>query len=301
MKTRAPRRRAPLLAPLLLALLAAAGCGSEGTPERLTARFVELLYIKMPGASVRVVAPLRVEIRGPGGAVTQDLHSLWQQCQLTPDSCDANVRRAVRLLARNQALASLKLDRKRVVAVIKDTGWVEATGRSLRSAPGGKAPGVELVASRLVGDLWMVSAFDLPDGIRMMNGDDLKRLGLTQEQVETVAVANLRALAPPPRDPVEPGSRVFREHAGDGYESSRLLLHERWGKVAQEMKGDLLVSVPSNGTLLYTGSGEGAAAVGRFRELTRELNRQEPHPVSDTILRYLPAGWAVVSGPSSPG
>jgi hypothetical protein len=106
-------------------------------------------------------------------------------------------------------------------------------------------------------DLWKVYVFDLPDAMRVVAADDLPALKLDPAQLDVLAMDNLgRRLASFPHEPVEPGSPVQVLHLGDSYEASHLLLHDRWPALKGSIKGDLLVSAPTQDYVYFVGSGE---------------------------------------------
>jgi hypothetical protein len=274
---------------VVVAMLAAAvlaGCAKSADEAAFTERVAARFRAAIPKARVTVTGPQALEIRLADGTVTkQRLDNLWLQCNQHPEACEASTARVVRTQAERQATQSSVLSRENVLATLKDRIWLDATRKN----------GVTPVVRPFAGDLWKVYVFDLSDAIRVVSADDLPALKLNTDQLDALAMDNLgRRLAAFPHEPLEPGSPVRVLHAGDSYESARLLLHDRWRDLKGEVKGDLLVSAPSRDYIYFVGRGESPEVLQAFRLRMNEIARGgEPHPLSPQILRWDPEGWVV--------
>ncbi len=179
-------------------------------------------------------------------------------------------------MAEGQPIRGSALHRENVFATLKDRAWLDATRKS----------GVKPVVRPFAGDLWEVYVFDLPDAMRVVDADDLPALKLDPAQLDALAMDNLsRRLASFPHEPVEPGSPVQVLHAGDSYEASRLLLHDRWPALKGSVKGDLLVSAPSRDYIYFIGSGEtprDPALLPPAHERDRQRRRVSPAVAADS-------------------
>ncbi|MEP7010507.1 MAG: DUF1444 family protein [Acidobacteriota bacterium] len=150
------------------------------------------------------------------------------------------------------------------------------------------------VARPFVGDLWKVYVFDRPDNIVGVHKGDLAKLKITEEELDTLALANLEAaITDFPHEPIEEGSPIHVIHAGDNYEASRLLLHHRWRALAQEVKGELLVSAPSRDFVFFVGSRSDRSVLAHFRRKMQEVLSLESYPLSAQVLRWTPEKWVV--------
>ena len=270
----------------MLTVAVLGGCAGPAGDAAFTERVAARFRAAIPNAKVTVTAPRTLEVRFADGTVTkQRLDNLWLQCNQHPEACEASTARVVRTLAQRQATRSSALRRANVLATLKDRPWLDATRKS----------GVTPMARPFAGDLWKVYVFDLPDAMRVVDAADLPALKLNPDQLDALAMGNLdRKLAAFPNEPVEPGSPVRVLHAGDSYEASRLLLHDRWRTLKGEVKGDLLVSAPSRDYVYFVGRGESPRTLRAFRQRMNEIARGgEPHPLSPQILRWAPEGWVV--------
>jgi hypothetical protein len=291
-------RFVPRVAAALLAALFSFGCTGR-SEKAFTNRVAERIRAEHGSGKVVVTGPLTIEIvEEDGGRHTVSLDNLWRTCRPDPEGCGEALDRFVRMVGQLPTGASATPLRGAVRATIKDRTWVEEVGRQVAQSPPEKARGNRVLVRPLVADLFVVYVIDLPDGMRMMSANDLPELEMQEDEVDGVALANMeRDVVGMPHQPVEPGSSVHVLRAGDSYEASRLLLHDRWRGLRQEVKGDLLVSAPARDTVLFVGSGEKPAEVERFLTLTREIAQSEHHPVSATVLRWTERGWE----PARPG
>jgi len=275
--------------PVALALLGAAlfaGCMRERSQKSLTERVAQEIREEAPHANVRITQPLEISVRYPDGTeTTLQLGNLWQDCTARPDNCDGSIRRVVRYAAQGQGAAGFQPQRETVRVTLKDQLWLDQVRE--RKLP--------VISRPFAGNVSKVYVFDLPDGMRMVTPDELKTLRLSEDGLDALALANLaKALPDFPCEPVGDGTPVWILHAGDSYEASRLLLHDRWREIAPRVKGDLLVSVPGRDAVYFMGSGEGTGAVRAFQSRMKQLEREESHPISAQILRWTSEGWEIL-------
>jgi len=289
-----PHRAAALL---LTLLLGACQGGDAKDRTAFTQQVLERLRQEWKGGTAEVAPqPLTLELRfADGQTATLSLDNLWRQCRGTSEACDEPIAGFVHLVAEEQGITGFVAKPELVRATIKDQAWID-------QAPGKSPDGSDRpVIQPFPGGAWIVYVFDLPNGMRVLTREDLRTLGLDEQQVAALALANLdKALGPIPHEPVEKGSALQLVHAGDSYEISRLLLHDRWREIAATVKGDLLVGSPARDYVFFTGSGEDPREVARFRELVDRLAREEAHGVTLPVLRFTPEGWEVARFPAPP-
>ncbi len=279
---------APCAVLLALALIPA-GCG--GAEDRFTSRVAARLRERYPETTVTVRGRLEIQTRSASGSTRQiHLANLWGDCQSARVDCDHAIERYLRLTAQEPETLDTYVKPETVRAVIKDAEWLENAKAAFVGKPAGKGDGI--VSRPFVAGLSVAYVFDMPDGMRFVTREDLAALRLDAAGLDRLALANLEASLPPIADePAEPGSAVRLVHAGDSYEASRLLLHERWKPVAARVKGDLLVAVPTRDFVFFTGSRED---VSGLRAIARRLGSQAGHPLSTTLLRFTDDGWQAI-------
>jgi hypothetical protein len=217
------------------------------------------------------------------------LDNLCRDCAAQGGKCDKGIDRALRLATQGQAYDAAYLKAESVRAVLKDPVWMRNTDKLMAQTTPDKVEGARLVRRPFAAGLSIVYVFDLPDGMRMINRDNMRELKLDEDGLHALAVKNLEAGVPVPVGaPVEAGSTVRLVHVGDSYEASNLILHDRWRKIAQQVKGDLIVAVPTRDYVYFTGSQED---VTRLRALALEDDEKDSHPLTSTLLRWTPDGW----------
>jgi uncharacterized protein YtpQ (UPF0354 family) len=82
--------------------------------------------------------------------------------------------------------------------------------------------------------------------------------------------------------------------SGDFYNSSRILLHDSWRRIAKRMHGDLIVAVPGTDLLVY-GKSETAEDTQALRTVVALIAQQAHRQISLTLLRWTETGWDVVA------
>src|SRR5262245_30490568 len=246
-------RSGPARAAVLAAGLLAAGVACRAREDAFTERIAERLRARSPETRVAVKERLHLEI--VKGETTQQLflHNLWQRCQTNPESCEGDIERYLTLGLEGQGLTDSYLKPEFVRPVLKDRQWMDHVGGMFKDQPADKAAENALVSRPLVADLYVVYVFDLPDGMRMMTHGDMTQLKLDEARVDALAIENLDKASPEMDwELVAPGSRIRVMHFGDSYESSRVIPHARWKRMADDVAGDLVVAAPSRDFVYFT-------------------------------------------------
>jgi hypothetical protein len=242
-----------------------------------------------PGATVVVKERLHLEVTVKDGTRQMFLDNLWRFCQANADACDESMARSVAVVAQEQATSDTFVKAEFVRPILKDREWMENVRQMMKDGPPEKAAGNAVVSRPFVADMFVVYAFDLPDGMRMLNRSNLAELKLDDEQLHGLALANLEKATPAmTAEAVEPGSRIRVMHVGDSYDASRVILHGRWKAIAAGVEGDLVVAAPSRDYVYFTGSREDLAGL---RALARSAAAESDHALSATLLRWKPEGW----------
>uniref|UniRef100_UPI0005764C9B hypothetical protein n=2 Tax=Nitrobacteraceae TaxID=41294 RepID=UPI0005764C9B len=142
--------------------------------------------------------------------------------------------------------------------------------------------------------LVIVPVLDSPRAVRVFNDKDRAALGLTQDQVFDIAIANLRSSVKPLTTVAKAvPSGQFGTLTGDYYQTSRLALIDSWAPLAQAQGGVLIVAAPSADLVLYA-SEDSSAAIDALRTLARNMMARAPKPLSGSLLRWTPKGWQLV-------
>ncbi len=203
---------------------------------------------------------------------------------------------ALLAFARPADAADLAVETNRPVAtsdlrvIVRSTGYVDALRKHAaeRLEP-------QPIVRPLAGDLWLVCVVDLPRQINMLTDRDLEKLGLSQEEAIALGKQNVAAELPP-------GSAVISRLKPDAigyitghfYESSRLLMHDDWAALSQEMNGQLVVAVPVPEGILYA-EGKDRASLDALTRVAEATAKGDQRRISTQLLRWVPEGWEVVN------
>lgn len=287
---------ATVRAALCVLLLPGMACARQNAERRFSEQVAAVLRPALPRtAVVTVTEDLQLVVTGEGDNRHElNLDNVWRECRGEFEGCPS-VDRFVRMAVQAHADDDATPGREKVRALVKDGEWVRDV--SARIAAGPRGEDNALVMRPLLGDLWVVYAFDLPDGIQMMSRASLKALGLDEERVHALAVANLDALGDIPHRPHEEEPAVRVVHVGDSYDASRLLVLPRWAAPARSVRGSLVAVAPTRDFVFFTGSAD-AAALARMKELAHRAMAEEGHPLAATLLRWTPEGWVLHEAPA---
>ena len=144
---------------IVAAVVLAAGVAQADTlsPRAFTERVARTVLAAMPSAKVTLSGDLQFVVRYPNGAsATSDLGKAYKSYEREPAHLDDLVQAQVAALveAAGDENGLPKLDRTRIVPIIKDRSWFEAMARRGRE----QTPPQELVAEPLNSDLVIVYA-----------------------------------------------------------------------------------------------------------------------------------------------
>jgi uncharacterized protein YtpQ (UPF0354 family) len=151
----------------------------------------------------------------------------------------------------------------------------------------GKPP--DVVREHLVADLWIVYAIDSPKAITTMKPDQLREVGVQQNELRELAKANLKRILPPVERHGD-GSSYFMLTAGGDYVASLLLYEEIWDQQNEDVDGSIIAVVPSRDVILFTGSGN-QHGLEEMRNSVKRIHETGAYLVSDTLLKRTGLDW----------
>lgn len=159
-------------------------------PSVFTQEFARALAKAMPSASVKVTGDMQVTVKAASGREWGVfLGNTYQDYKRDPGLFDEIVQAYAARLTQPPANEA-KLDRSRIVPVIKDRKWLADLHTSL------KAKGVEQehLSESFNNELVIVYAQDDPNRMRYLTTGD--GVGIAREELKTLAVTNLKRLLP---------------------------------------------------------------------------------------------------------
>ena len=228
------------------------------------------------------VSPQLLKLTNSSG-LQVNLERIWSLCEGDSDTCEPELKHLVQEVLRVATRPeSPKATPERLFAVIRPTGYFD-----------GAPPEVlrESLVEPLAGGLVVVYVMDEGGAVRGAQASDLKDLSLTRADIPAVARRNLSAELPVP-----PNQADCRPHAvgvwrtGSYFESSRLLLTDYWQGLADRTKHTIIAAVPAADSLVVV-CDPTAEELVKLRKTVEQMARQAARPVSDTLLKWTPAGW----------
>lgn len=145
----------------------------------------------------------------------------------------------------------------------------------------------QMVARRLAEGLAVAYVEDTgPNAVRYITWADLQIWGLGKDGLHQVALWNLeqqsRPLFPVVMNPPGRQDPMFIWNVQDGYDASRILLHQWLAEAAGQVAGDLLLAVPERHWLVATG-GANPQKRAALRRLTEDRYHRAVFPISPHV------------------
>jgi hypothetical protein len=241
----------------------------------------------LPGVEISVTAPLMLTLAAsPDPVMLASLDRTYDLCRRNPPVCAQTVAGYIHQIGSFTRQPEAEVSVATLRAVVRPSEYVASLQQMAAASVQAK-----LVASPFPGDVKVVCYLDAPNAMRPVTASEIESLGLTEAQAIAAGTRNVGADLPPLRDLVKPlAGREIGIIEGDAYESSRLLLHDEWAPVAQELGGHLLVAVPASDVVLYAAEVD-PAAVDAVAVLTREVALKAGRAISLAVYRWTKTGW----------
>jgi uncharacterized protein YtpQ (UPF0354 family) len=184
---------------------------------------------------------------------------------------------------------ALEPDSSLIVPRIKHTNFLVALRDIVKKED--NAP----VAEPLVADLLVTYAFDLPDMFQMVCARDVRRLGLSPEQLRATAVNNLqKQLGNIGREGEPP---LLKMVVGNNLEACLLLIDGIWQSLASKIPPEIVVGVPTRDVLLVTSSASTKGGLQLLRDAVKEAHgRETTHALTLQLLVRRGDRWEVFDG-----
>jgi uncharacterized protein YtpQ (UPF0354 family) len=269
------RMRRILTAFLLVIVVCGVATAQTLSPQAFTAEFAKALQAKSPTATVVTEQDLRLKFRrADGSSATVFLDNVYRDHTAAPQRFEELVSAYAAGLAKPLQQTVAKLDRTRIVPVIKSRAWLEVLQEKFR--PTKQEPLFEAFNKELV----VVYAEDTQRRTRYLSADE--DVG-DRADLRARAIANLRRLLPK----IE--MRKIDEDlgalsAGGDYDASLLLLDDIWSGAQVKFKGDTVVAIPERDALMVTGS-QNRAGLKIVRGTVKKLAESQGM-LTDTLFVY---------------
>jgi uncharacterized protein YtpQ (UPF0354 family) len=264
-----------------------AGVGAQDIPKD-EAGFTEFVAVQIRAeigdASIAIKGPLSVAV----GNVQANLDRIFGFCKRNTEGCSKEIANYVKALGQAYRDQNTAPSREALRLVVRTTQYVQ-------QVEGALGPGTPPLHPKvLVEGLVMLPVLDAPRTIRMLSDGDLKTLGLSADDVQQVAVANLRSSLKPLMEAAKvAGHGQIGQLVGDPFDSSRLVLLDTWAPLAAAQGGKLIVAAPATDAVFYV-SEDSPAAIDALRTLVRSVMSRAPNRLSELLLRWTPGAWEIV-------
>jgi uncharacterized protein YtpQ (UPF0354 family) len=237
-----------LYAFLVVTGLLAAARADTPSPSAFTAQFARALQVAMPSAKVSIVRDLQLDVRrADGTSATVSLVNNYKDYTADPKWFDAVIKAYAGALAKPAVKQAAKLDRTRIVPVIKDRAWLAELQDRYKAQDTSQQPVFDDFNNELV----IVYAEDTPRITRYLSSSEI--VGVERRKLRSLAVDNLMRLMPriEMRQHAE-GAFMITSHAD--YGASLVLVDSIWSGDQIKVNGDIVVAVPAKDVILATGS-----------------------------------------------
>ncbi len=173
------------------------------------------------------------------------------------------------------------VDRTHIIPVIKSRVYLENTLETLKQSGAKTVPAIAY--DDLNPELIVMYAEDSGKTMRFLEESDLTNTHIERAQLRSLAVDNLTRLLPP----IQRGGKngLYIVMGGGTYGASLLLKDSLWTKENFDVKGDIVVAVPSRDMLIVTGSDD-AEGIGIAKGLVEKEIHETSYPISAELFVY---------------
>lgn len=183
--------------------------------------------------------------------------------------------------------AADRIDLDRIVPVVKDAAYASKL-KAFLTEPGHESGRSDIYYEPLNRELHVYYAVDAERPWRYLSRDEVEALGIGPERLNARAVGNLTNLLPGIERRGDGGTYMVT--AGGMYETSLLLFDAIWTKDNFDVKGDIVIAVPSRGLLLVTGSKD-ENGLKTLRRVAEEVVSEENHTLTTRLFVRKHGEW----------
>jgi uncharacterized protein YtpQ (UPF0354 family) len=140
-------------------------------------------------------------------------------------------------------------------------------------------PELRPISDRLVGDLIILYAFDLPGLFSYLSTRHCQMLGIDPVDLRELSVRNLTRRRGKP-EILRPSAAINMLRLDGDLEASLLLVDHLWHQAARSIAGEIVAGVPSRDVLAITGT----EITGGIEALRRAVERAWQRPVNPKLV-----------------
>ncbi len=220
----------------ILTLPASAETG-RATPAEFIADWIAALEATGKTLEIEVVDDLEITAKAGGLTIRASAEQAYGSYLVEPDTREQQIATLVDMVGEALEAAGAAPDISRIVPVIQKADWLAKYRLDCPYYP-------------LPGDLIAVLAEDRPNEIRYLRTADLERLEKSVPELFTLAIGNLRKVAPIEEHDL--GGFVMLSSGGN-YEAGLMLDATLIAGYRQRFAGEIIVAVPSADVFVLTG------------------------------------------------
>lgn len=256
---------------MIIALGMTTAAAQTLSPDAFTERFAKALAEAVRSKGITVKRPLQLEMRKEDGDIQAiNLSNTYREYLGSPERFGDLIE--IYANAFRHPIAP-KLDRTRIVPMIKDRAWLAEIEPVFRQHNG------EVLFEPFNADLVIVYTEDSQTRTRYL--DSREDVG-ERSALRTLAIGNLARILP--KIQMLQYGELFVISAGGNYEPSLLLFDELWSSGQIKVDGDIVVALPARDLLLVTGS-KNRKGLKAMREMATKA-MDGAYRLTDTLFVY---------------
>lgn len=250
--------------------------------RQFTEEFARALRKASPGIRVEIIEPLVLKVTAPDREEsTAFLDNAYTSYKQAPAEKKDVIARYVASSLETLSARDAAVDESRIVPVVKDRGWLEDTRQAMKERGAKEIP--EYVHEDLNRELIVLYAQDSSNSIRYLMPADIEKLSVGRKGLGKLARDNLKRILP--KIESHAGEGTYMLTAGGDYEASLLLLDSIWTANNFQVKGDIVVTIPTRDLLLVTGS-EDKPGLARIRAIAAKAFEEGPYRLTTVLFVY---------------
>jgi uncharacterized protein YtpQ (UPF0354 family) len=243
-------------------------------PDAFAEYVADLLKRIQPQASVELIGPSQLSVNGR----RLDLQNLLRMVNQDPERGTEIAEHYLEQMFAGDVVhmneVPFEIARTRIMPRIQPVSIFEHLNR-------------ELVAHvPFVNDTVVVFVTDLPHMTVSITTEQVIKWGLTAEELEPIARANLDRYAPRLELRLvesKEGGRAAILSEQDGYDAARLLMSDLFKRLAPQLGGDFLVATPARDMFIAMSPGPGDF-INRIRERVNADYQRLPYPITADLF-----------------
>lgn len=249
------------------------------TPQEFTREAAALVGKKRPGANVVIVDDLEINI---ADGIRCFLGNAYDAYRNNPSAGNEILGKVIATGLEAMDRSETGIRKERIVPVIKDRRWLEEGVQAMAMRDGQDVP--LPVHEGYNGELVICYAEDSDKGIRYLQDKNVEEAGIAPGDLRGLAVSNLKQLLADVK--AQGGQGLYMFTADGTYESSLILFDELWTDGRLDVRGEIVMAVPSRELLLVTGTGN-EEGMARLKEVAEEVHREgAPYRLSKSLFVY---------------